>query len=146
MGTGTTSTDKCRVGSHNFGAPINKWTNNPNVDYQERVCSGDTTVGLNGQIRAWTNPSKTNVATVSIGGNDLGFSDLAWYCVLTPTGHQQENSAKCEEKKAAATQLLTDTGPNGMGVKLTNAYQAILDKSGSKVSPVLILFFVLSNC
>ena len=141
MGTGTTSSNACRVGSNNFGALLNKWTNNKNVDYQEKVCSGDTTVGLNRQIKEWTNPSKADVATVSIGGNDLGFSNLAWYCVLTPTGNQEKNSANFEATKAKATQLLTDTGPNGMNAKLRNTYQAILDKSGRQVSTKLLSVF-----
>src|SRR5436309_3520715 len=66
MGTGKTSTDGCRIGSNNFGDLLNRWTNNPNVDFQKKVCSGDTSVGLNRQIDEWTNPRKADVATISM--------------------------------------------------------------------------------
>jgi hypothetical protein len=63
LGTGATSTDACRVGSNNFGSLLNQWTNNPNVNYQQKVCSGDTTVGLNRQIDEWKWPSLADVVT-----------------------------------------------------------------------------------
>jgi hypothetical protein len=136
MGTGTTTTDSCRVGSNNFADLLMRWTNNNNVDFQRKVCSGDTTVGLNRQIDEWKNPSKADIATVSIGGNDLGFSDLVWYCVVTPNTFKTgaSNRQKCVEKEAAARQLLDDNGDNGLGSKLTKAYKKILEKSGRDVS------------
>jgi hypothetical protein len=84
MGTGKTTTDSCRVGEYNIGDLLNKWTNNPGIDFQRKICSGDTLVGLNRQIDEWENPTRADVATISTGGNDVGFSDLVINCVITP--------------------------------------------------------------
>jgi hypothetical protein len=69
VGAGNTLTDKCRVGSNNFGNLLYQWTNNPKVDYQSKVCSGDTTVGLSRQIDEWAKPGKADATTVSMGGS-----------------------------------------------------------------------------
>ncbi|KPM41745.1 hypothetical protein AK830_g4814 [Neonectria ditissima] len=132
MGTGTTTTDKCRIGSNNFGDLLNRWTNNPDVDFQRKVCSGDTTVGLNRQIDEWSNPSKADLATVSIGGNDVFFSDLVWYCVITPNNARlgSTNRRLCLETEAKARQLLDDQGDDGLKAKFKSAYKKILAKSG----------------
>jgi lysophospholipase L1-like esterase len=136
MGTGTTSGDACRVGSNNFGDLLYKWTNNDQVDFQRKVCSGDTTVGLNRQIDEWNNPRKADVATISTGGNDLGFSDMVWYCVLTPNTAELPPTTrqKCTEAKDKAKRLMEDTGDDGLRNKLKKAYKRVLDKSGRDVS------------
>ncbi|KAI1928490.1 hypothetical protein LOZ65_001983 [Ophidiomyces ophidiicola] len=132
MGTGTTSSDACRVGSNNFGDLLYKWTNNDRVDFQRKVCSGDTTVGLNRQIDEWKNPRKADIATVSIGGNDLGFSNMVYYCILTfnhflfPWTLRKE----CKDAKDKARRLMEDRGDGGLRSKLKKAYKKILDKSG----------------
>lgn len=74
----------CRVGSNNFGKLLNQYTNNSNVVYQDLVCSGDTTTGLARQIDEWRkkDPSKFNLTTVSIGGNDIQFSNFVRNCVV----------------------------------------------------------------
>jgi hypothetical protein len=53
MGTGTTSEDNCRIGSNNFGNLLMRYTDNPEVEYQGRQCSGDTVEGLAKQIDWW---------------------------------------------------------------------------------------------
>lgn len=136
MGTGTTSTDKCRVGSNNFGDLLNRWTGDPNVDFQRKVCSGDTTVGLNRQINEWSNPGKADLATISVSGNDLFFSDLVWYCIITPNLSRlgSTNRKRCVETKAKARQVLNDQGDSSLKAKFKSAYKKILDKSGRNVS------------
>lgn len=141
MGTGKTSSDACRVGSNNFGDLLNKWTNNANVDFQKRVCSGDTSVGLNRQIDEWTNPSMADVATISMGGNDLGFSNLVWYCVLTPNTAQLPSTTRqeCMKAKDNARAIMADMGPAGLRSILKTAYIKVLDKSGKDVN-IIFLF------
>ncbi|KAI9890439.1 MAG: hypothetical protein M1814_003923 [Vezdaea aestivalis] len=130
MGTGTTSLDVCRVGSNSFSNLLNTAFNKPDIDFQRRVCSGDTTVGLNRQIDEWTNPKKADLATVSIGGNDVGFSNLTWHCIMTPNFLDDDSKAKCETAKNVARKLMDDPGESGLRSKLSKAYKRILDKSG----------------
>ena len=142
MGTGTTSTDPCRIGSNNFGALLDAWTNNDAVAFQQKACSGDTTIGLNRQIDEWTDPQQADVATVSMGGNDLKFSDLAWWCILTPTTWRlpATNKRYCNKAMDAAMKLMSDTSADGLTEKLKAAYARILEKSGRSVSrPVVAL-------
>jgi hypothetical protein len=108
--------------------------NKDSISYERHSCSGDTVQGLNGQIDKWSNPDKANVGTVTIGGNDVGFSDLVYYCVLTPNTARlgSTNRANCEDSEKKARQIMADEGPDGLRAKLKNAYLKILDKSGSK--------------
>jgi lysophospholipase L1-like esterase len=139
MGTGATTTDACRVGTNNLGDLINRYTNNGDVDFQQRACSGDTTVGLNRQIDKWQKPELADVATISMGGNDLHFSDLIWYCVITPFPSKQDE-ALCDQQITWAKGNMTDTSDNSLAARLQAAYKRVLDKSGGLVC--LQLFFV----
>jgi lysophospholipase L1-like esterase len=137
MGTGTTSTDRCRVGSNNFGNLLYTWTNNPLVQYQQMACSGDTTFGLNRQINEWQLPEIADVATISMGGNDLGFPDLVRYCVIIPypfSTPEEYNKQKCEVAKTKAKNLMNLSDGSGLQAKLRAAYTKILDKSTRAVS------------
>jgi hypothetical protein len=140
MGTGTTTTDKCRVGSNNFGKLLYSWMNDANIEYVKKVCSGDTLTGLTGQINSWSNPERASIATLSIGGNDVGFSSLLRYCVITPnTGPSgSANRANCVASEKKATDYMSDPGTTGLRYKLKEAYLSILRKSGHDVrSPSL---------
>lgn len=132
MGTGSTSWDKCRVGSNNYGDLIYKYFADSSIPYQRHSCSGDTTDGLNSQIDAWTGADRVSVVTLTMGGNDLGFSDLVYYCVITPnTGHLGSTDRKsCEDAEAKAYAHLADTSANGLRAKLKSAYVRILAKTG----------------
>ncbi|SMR52547.1 unnamed protein product [Zymoseptoria tritici ST99CH_3D1] len=133
MGTGTTTSDSCRIGSANIGDLINAFTNDPNVDYQRRMCSGDTTVGLDRQIKEWKSPEKADVATLTIGGNDLGFSDIVSLCVLSFTwDYITSLTTRCNNAKKKARQLVRDTSDSGIGTRLVAAYTKILEKSTRK--------------
>jgi hypothetical protein len=141
MGTGTTSGDKCRVGENNFGDLLYKSWGDNKMPFEKKVCSGDTTTGLDRQIEEWKDPGKANVGTVSIGGNDLGFSDMAWYCILTPnTGHFGfTNRADCINAENKARRLMRDEGANGLKAKLKASYIKILQKSGRPVSLFILV-------
>ncbi|KAH6720758.1 SGNH hydrolase-type esterase domain-containing protein [Leptodontidium sp. MPI-SDFR-AT-0119] len=131
MGTGTTSTDKCRVGSNNFGKLLHLWMNDASVEYVEKVCSGDTLTGLAGQISSWSNPGRASIGTLSIGGNDIGFSDLVWACVITPNTARtgQKERANCVAAEQTAMNYMSDSGITGLRYKLKDAYLSILRKS-----------------
>lgn len=136
MGTGVTSQDSCRIGSANIGDLIHAHTANASVDYQRKMCSGDTVVGLNRQIEEWKNPENTDLATVTIGGNDLGFSDIVMNCILVPNPWHWASyyKKKCNDAKAKARQMLDDTSEKGIGSKLGDAYKSIVLKADSPVS------------
>jgi hypothetical protein len=136
MGTGNTSTDSCRVGSNNYGTLLYQWFNDSTIPYESKACSGDTTTGLNRQIKEWSNPTVPNIGTVTMGGNDLDFTNMVYYCVITPntwwTGGQ--NRRWCLEYEEKARSLMNDTSSDGLTYKLKEAYKSILSKSGRKVS------------
>jgi hypothetical protein len=114
--------------------------NDANIEYVEKVCSGDTLTGLTGQINSWSNPERASIATLSIGGNDVGFSSLLRYCVITPnTGPSgSANRANCVASEKKATDYMLDPGTTGLRYKLKEAYLSILRKSGHDVrSPSL---------
>ncbi|QYT03219.1 Mutanase [Trichoderma simmonsii] len=134
MGTGTTSGDSCRVGSNNYGVLVQQTFLNAfsdPIDYQGMSCSGDTVDGFNSQIDRWSNADKARIGTVTIGGNDLNFSDLVYYCVITPNtarlGSTNRNS--CVEVENQARQYMEDTSGNGLRAKLTAAYLKAINKS-----------------
>ncbi|KAF2746553.1 SGNH hydrolase [Sporormia fimetaria CBS 119925] len=130
MGTGVTSGDSCRVGQNNYGDLLYKQFGDNKIPYQKKVCSGDTLTGLNRQVSEWKDPGKANVGTLSIGGNDIGFSDLVWYCIITPytarTG--ESNKELCQAALIRAYGLMAED----LGDRLAAAYKSILDKSGRK--------------
>ncbi|KAL0939950.1 Mutanase Pc12g07500-like protein 1 [Colletotrichum truncatum] len=132
MGTGVTTTDKCRVGSNNYGDLIYNFFGSSSIPYQRLSCSGDTTDGLNAQIDKWTGADQVDLVTLTMGGNDLGFSDLVYYCVVTPNTWRWGSSNRnwCAEAKKKARDHMADTSSNGLQARLKAAYQRILDKTG----------------
>lgn len=85
MGTGVTPGDSCRIGSNNYGVLLFNYLDDSAIAWNgPSSCSGNTTKELINHINAWPNPADTTLATLTIGGNDVGFSDLVWNCVLTP--------------------------------------------------------------
>ncbi|KAF2106051.1 SGNH hydrolase-type esterase domain-containing protein, partial [Lophiotrema nucula] len=127
LGTGTTTTDACRVGSNNFADLLMRCTQDNSIDYQRMVCYGATIVGLNRQIDEWKTPEHADIATVSMGGNDLGFSHLVYHCITTPNPFRWVNRGKCVEAQNLANTLLNDVGANGLRANLIRAYKRILE-------------------
>ena len=78
-GTGTrASTDSCYRSPYGYPALIAQ-SQGLNLDYQ--ACSGATTADvLNHQVGALT--PETDLVTMTIGGNDLGFADVITECAL----------------------------------------------------------------
>ncbi|KAH8903035.1 SGNH hydrolase [Coniochaeta sp. PMI_546] len=135
MGTGTTSGDKCRVGSNNYGDLIYQLLNDKSISYERRSCSGDTTDGLYNKIDAWGNAAQVTVATLTMGGNDLGFADLVYYCVITPNTAQPFGSVNrkwCVDAENKARDHMNDMSDNGLRARLKDGYLRILRKSGRR--------------
>ncbi|KAH7380166.1 SGNH hydrolase-type esterase domain-containing protein [Pyrenochaeta sp. MPI-SDFR-AT-0127] len=132
MGTGTTTTDGCRVGENNYGKLLHNSWKDGSIPFENKVCSGDTTKGLNRQIDEWKDPKKANIGTVSMGGNDLGFSDLVYYCIITPNTARlgSTNRKNCLDAEKKAQEKMNDQGADGMKAKLKAAYLRILEKAG----------------
>ncbi|OJJ98707.1 hypothetical protein ASPACDRAFT_30615 [Aspergillus aculeatus ATCC 16872] len=131
MGTGRTPWTYCRVGSENYGKLLYNYFDNTSLPYQNYACSGDTTVGLADKVSAWTVTSDTNVGTLTMGGNNLGFDDIVYYCILTPNWWRWASTNKkwCEESKSKARDLMADDSENGLQSLLTAAYLSIMNKA-----------------
>jgi hypothetical protein len=131
MGTGATTTDECRVGQYNYDDLIYQQLQDSSVSIEKKVCSGDTTTGLGRQIQEWSSQSSANLATLTMGGNDLGFSDIVWNCIVTPaTWHYGSTYRQwCVDAEDKARALMNDQGENGLRYKLKTLYKQILDKA-----------------
>ncbi|GFF25735.1 glucan endo-1,3-alpha-glucosidase agn1 [Aspergillus udagawae] len=131
MGTAETTRDKCRVGGNNYGDLIHRHLGDDTLSIEKKVCSGDTTIGLQRQIGEWTGSSPANLGTLTMGGNDLGFSDIVWYCIVTPLTWipSSWNRAHCTAAKDKARALMNDEGESGLRYKLKTLYKSILNKA-----------------
>lgn len=135
MGTGTTEGSKCRVGSNNYGDLIYNFLDDKSISYERRSCSGDTTDGLYVQIDGWGNAAQASVVTLTMGGNDLNFSDLVYYCVVTPNTAQLVgalNRKWCVEAEDRARNHMEDLSDKGLRARLKDAYLRILRKTGRR--------------
>lgn len=139
LGTGTTSVDKCRVGSNNYGNLLMQYTDNPQVYYQPKQCSGDNIVGVAKQIDSWHagNSTKADLATLSVGGNDVWFSDFVKRCILTinPLGSSSGYREDCLVLEARADNYLRKgkDDQDGLRFKLKTQYLKIMRFSGREV-------------
>ncbi|GFF57063.1 mutanase [Aspergillus udagawae] len=131
MGTATTTRDRCRVGGNNYGDLIHQHLGDDRISIEKKVCSGDTTTGLRRQIDEWTGASPANMATLTMGGNDLGFSNIVWYCVITPISSPfgPSNPENCAAAKDKARALMNDQGESGLRYKLKTLYKSIVVKA-----------------
>lgn len=94
----------------------------PNTSLNFVACSGATTTDvMNNQISAVT--SSTNLASISIGGNDLGFSGIIVNCTLL------DCNAQLASTKASADATLTP--------KLDTVYAAIKSRAPGATVAVL---------
>ena len=76
FGTGTTATGSCRKGEFSYPRQLAS-SAGADIDFQNLVCSGAKLPEVTGQIDAWTNPANADIATITIGGNDLGFAKVS---------------------------------------------------------------------
>jgi lysophospholipase L1-like esterase len=140
MGTGSTSGDKCRVGSNNFGKLLHD-SFTEGFDYQNLACSGDTVAGLYDKLHGWQNPTIDSLATMTIGGNDLGFSNIIKHCILRYFNSVIGwDAGWCSHYKSAAKSFMADTGADGLQYKLTSIYLRIIGWTQSNPVRVYILY------
>ncbi|OGE47618.1 hypothetical protein PENARI_c040G05131 [Penicillium arizonense] len=127
MGTGNTPTaQKCRVGSNNFGQLLHD-SFVGGFDYQNLACSGDTVAGLYDKLHGWQNPTVDSLATMTIGGNDLDFSNIVKHCILRYfRALVGWDAAWCSHYKSAAKSLMADTGADGLQYRFTSIYLRII--------------------
>ena len=128
IGTGTTSGDACRQGQYSYPKQLAAMADG-DIDFQNYPCSGAVVGdvlqgGEKSQIDKWTNVGNADVATLSIGGNDIGFYDILTACVLRVG---QEFSGDCAEQVRLAREKI-----NGRELfsDISTALRQIIDKSG----------------
>ena len=71
------------------------------------------------------NPTVTDIATLSIGGNDIGFYNILTACVLWVGGYW---AGDCDAELAKAKEILASPD---LSANITSALKEILDKSGN---------------
>ncbi|PKX91286.1 putative alpha-1,3-glucanase [Aspergillus novofumigatus IBT 16806] len=132
LGTGTTSGSPCRVGSNSYGKLVYDSLDGEDVPFQNVACSGDTIPGLNNKLAGWQESSAYNLGTVTIGGNDVGFSNIVKHCILrylnSPLGW---DAFWCSYYKRAARNLMADTSKKGLQYLLGSIYSQIHQKATS---------------
>jgi lysophospholipase L1-like esterase len=132
FGTGTTTTDSCRRGEFSYPKQLNA-SAPAGIDFQNIACSGAVITeiisgGANSQIDAWINPADSDIATLSIGGNDVGFSKILDACVLQSFGGLgQAFVYDCQARIKDATAKMTG---NDLYRNVTQALTEIVTKSG----------------
>lgn len=128
IGTGTTQENGCRQGSYSYPLQIAAMAGG-NIDFQNLPCSGAIVSevlqgGPKSQIDAWTNPNNADIATLSIGGNDVGFYNLLTACVLRVG---QYWAGDCNEQVGIAQEIIN--GPD-LRNDISSALQQMFQKSG----------------
>ena len=128
MGTGTTETGGCRRAEYAYPRLLAALAEG-NIDFQNLPCSGAVVGdmlqgGAGSQIDAWTNPHTADIATVSIGGNDVGFVPILTACVLR---WAQPFSGNCDLRIQSAYDKI-----NGRDLinDIASALHQIIAKSG----------------
>ncbi len=98
----------------------------PNTDLVFAACSGATTTNvLNSQVSSLT--ANTNWVTITIGGNDAGFSNVITECALPGW------LSNCNGAIDSAQSFINNTLPG----RLTNVYNAIKSRSPNAIVIVL---------
>lgn len=128
IGTGTTIGSGCRQGE--FSYPKQLAATASNIDFQDYTCSGAKATDLlsgnaNSQVDLWQRPQNADIATISIGGNDLGFFNILNACVLWIEG--QALSGDCDRAISNGMSVLAG-GKLFQDIFIT--LQQIVEKSG----------------
>jgi lysophospholipase L1-like esterase len=132
IGTGMTDTGGCRQGQFSYPKQLAKMATDAigkEIDFQNYPCSGAVVSevlegGAKSQIDQWKNPKNADIATISIGGNDVGFYSVLTACVLRVG---QAWAGDCDEAVKKAADII-----NGRDLSndVNSALNQILAKSG----------------
>ena len=108
FGTGRTTFDSCAQGQFSYGKILASGA--PKGTFHERQeCTGAVIVDVaqgvdtDSQIDVWRFPQSADVVTLSIGGNDLGFSDIVDGCFVR---FFRTKSPDCEKSISRARDIL----------------------------------------
>ena len=128
IGSGTTEGDGCRKGSYSYPRQLAAMATG-DIDFQNLPCSGAVVGevlqgGDKSQIDAWTNPGNADIATLSIGGNDIGFYPILTACVLRVG---QSFAGDCDAAVASANSKISGFD---LYNDISSALQQIIEKSG----------------
>ena len=82
------------------------------------------------------NPSVTDIATLSIGGNDIGFYNILTACVLWVGGYW---AGDCDTEVAKANEILASPD---FSANIMSALKKILDKSGNDTFKIYMTGYV----
>lgn len=139
IGTGNTSTWGCRQGR--FSYPDLLASTVQDIDFQNLACSGATVQnllsgGAYSQVDAWTNPTVADIATISIGGNDIGFYNILSACVLWVGGYW---AGDCDTEVAKAHEILANPE---LSANITSALKEIIDKNGNDAFKMFMTGYV----
>ncbi|KAF2832441.1 hypothetical protein CC86DRAFT_401206 [Ophiobolus disseminans] len=101
----------------------------PGIDFQNLPCSGAVVGevlrgGEKSQIDSWQNPQKADIATISIGGNDIGFYNILTACVLRVG---QGFAGDCDVALSKANEMIQG---RDLRNDVASALQQIMEKSG----------------
>ena len=128
IGTGTTEGGGCRQGENSYPKQLAALAAN-DIDFQNLPCSGAVVGdvlqgGEKSQIDSWINPQNADIATLSIGGNDVGFFDILDACVLRV---EQAFAGECDPAVNSAYDKI-----NGFNLfhDIASTLRQIIDKSG----------------
>jgi hypothetical protein len=106
--------DLCRTVSASVSGPEIPSNNGPLLDYdfQFLACSGSLTNDkkMAHQLESWNNVT-SNFATITIGGNDAGFSKVLIQCILRKSSHTGVGRVYCISDLELRTALLWEGGP-----------------------------------
>lgn len=132
IGTGMTDSGGCRQGQFSYPKQLAKMATDAfgDIDFQNYPCSGAVVSevlegGSKSQIDQWKNPGNADIATISIGGNDVGFYNVLTACVLRVGLFKLPGN--CDEAVQKAYDII-----NGRDLSndVTSALNQIIAKSG----------------
>lgn len=83
-----------------------------------------------------TNPAVADIATISIGGNDIGFYNILTACVLWVGGHW---AGDCDTEVAKANEILASPD---LSANITSALKEIIDANGNDAFNVYMTGYV----
>jgi hypothetical protein len=132
FGTGTTATDSCRRGEFSYPKQLNA-TAPAGIELQNVACSSAVITeimsgGASSQINAWTNPASSDIATLSIGGSDVGFSKILDACIIQIFGGADQTFVY--DCQARITDAKAQIAGNDLYRNVTQALTEIITKSG----------------
>lgn len=132
IGTGMTDSGGCRQGQFSYPKQLAKIATDTvgDVDFQNYPCSGAVVSdvlegGGKSQIDKWKNPKNADIATISIGGNDVGFYNVLTACVLRVGLFKLPGN--CDEQVKKAHDIING---RDLSTDINLALNQILAKSG----------------